>query len=264
MREDFEKKMLTPKGITVPRSDLGKTIRQRSVCGRLIYSFLSNSRRSFVATPQARANNADELSLPTSRDSNAGGSQSSTSESESSAEKPSKGPLLSPEGYGHIFTEGIQDVRLRPPPPFVPLKHFHPNPLWISSVDEEHSPQEDILRTAARRPIGKAYEPLGYQRVPRMNMEKSNVESFAKLVFLSEIFRGMFVFIENIFKEPFTINYPFEKGHLSPRFRGEHVLRRYPNGKKRIISYSSILFFFGSFSLFFKFRRGTLYCVQVV
>ena len=248
--------MFTPKGITIPRSDLGKTIRQESVCGRLIYSFLLNSRRSFVATRQARANNADELSLPTS---NAG-----SSESECSAEKLSKGPLLSPEGYGHLFTEGIQDIRLRPPPPFVPLKHFHPNPLWISNIDEKHSPQEDTLRMAARHPIGKAYEPLGYQRVPRMNTETSNVESFAKLVFLSEIFRGMFVFIENIFKEPFTINYPFEKGHLSPRFRGEHVLRRYPNGKKRIISYSSILFFFGSFSLFFKFRRGTLYCVQVV
>jgi hypothetical protein len=30
-----------------------------------------------------------------------------------------------------------------------------------------------------------------------------------------------------------TINYPHEKGHLSPRFRGEHALRRYPNGKSQ-------------------------------
>ena len=33
-----------------------------------------------------------------------------------------------------------------------------------------------------------------------------------------------------------TVNYPFEKGPLSPRFRGEHVLRRYPNGEERCIA----------------------------
>ncbi|NXX27549.1 NDUS8 protein, partial [Nicator chloris] len=33
-----------------------------------------------------------------------------------------------------------------------------------------------------------------------------------------------------------TINYPFEKGPLSPRFRGEHALRRYPSGEERCIA----------------------------
>ena len=33
-----------------------------------------------------------------------------------------------------------------------------------------------------------------------------------------------------------TINYPFEKGKISPRFRGEHALRRYPNGEERCIA----------------------------
>ncbi|MGA9030893.1 MAG: NADH-quinone oxidoreductase subunit NuoI [Sulfuricaulis sp.] len=33
-----------------------------------------------------------------------------------------------------------------------------------------------------------------------------------------------------------TLNYPSEKGPLSPRFRGEHVLRRYPNGEERCIA----------------------------
>jgi len=33
-----------------------------------------------------------------------------------------------------------------------------------------------------------------------------------------------------------TINYPFEKGYLSPRFRGEHALRRYPSGEERCIA----------------------------
>lgn len=39
-----------------------------------------------------------------------------------------------------------------------------------------------------------------------------------------------------LFREPATINYPFEKGPLSPRFRGEHALRRYPSGEERCIA----------------------------
>ena len=38
------------------------------------------------------------------------------------------------------------------------------------------------------------------------------------------------------FKPKPTINYPFEKGPLSPRFRGEHALRRYPSGEERCIA----------------------------
>lgn len=33
-----------------------------------------------------------------------------------------------------------------------------------------------------------------------------------------------------------TLNYPYEKGPLSPRFRGEHALRRYDNGEERCIA----------------------------
>jgi NADH-quinone oxidoreductase subunit I len=33
-----------------------------------------------------------------------------------------------------------------------------------------------------------------------------------------------------MFKPKVTLNYPFEKGPISPRFRGEHALRRYPSG----------------------------------
>jgi hypothetical protein len=35
---------------------------------------------------------------------------------------------------------------------------------------------------------------------------------------------------------PLQIMYPFEKGQISPRFRGEHVLRRYPTGEERCIA----------------------------
>lgn len=50
------------------------------------------------------------------------------------------------------------------------------------------------------------------------------------------IFSGGAVSLAHFFKEPATINYPFEKGPLSPRFRGEHALRRYPSGEERCIA----------------------------
>ena len=50
-------------------------------------------------------------------------------------------------------------------------------------------------------------------------------------LFLSEILRGTAVLLSYGFREPVTISYPWEKGPLSPRFRGEHALRRYPNGE---------------------------------
>ena len=47
---------------------------------------------------------------------------------------------------------------------------------------------------------------------------------------------GLLIAINKIFKSKKTINYPFEKGKISPRFRGEHALRRYPNGEERCIA----------------------------
>ena len=44
--------------------------------------------------------------------------------------------------------------------------------------------------------------------------------------------------MENFFRPPYTIMYPYEKGPLSPRFRGEHALRRYPSGEERCIGAS--------------------------
>ena len=53
---------------------------------------------------------------------------------------------------------------------------------------------------------------------------------------VTEIVRGISITFGTIFKEPATINYPFEKGPLSPRFRGEHALRRYASGEERCIA----------------------------
>ena len=53
---------------------------------------------------------------------------------------------------------------------------------------------------------------------------------------LTEMVRGMSLTFASLWKEKVTLNYPNEKGALSPRFRGEHVLRRYSTGEERCIA----------------------------
>jgi NADH-quinone oxidoreductase subunit I len=53
---------------------------------------------------------------------------------------------------------------------------------------------------------------------------------------LTELLSGLGLTLRYMFKRPVTVNYPYEKGPLSPRFRGEHALRRYPNGEERCIA----------------------------
>ena len=53
---------------------------------------------------------------------------------------------------------------------------------------------------------------------------------------LTELVSGLWLTLTYLFKPKVTINYPHEKGPLSPRFRGEHALRRYPNGEERCIA----------------------------
>ena len=57
-----------------------------------------------------------------------------------------------------------------------------------------------------------------------------------KEFFLIEIISGLFLTLKYFFKPKVTINYPFEKGILSSRFRGEHALRRYASGEERCIA----------------------------
>ncbi|MDE2030588.1 MAG: NADH-quinone oxidoreductase subunit I, partial [Alphaproteobacteria bacterium] len=53
---------------------------------------------------------------------------------------------------------------------------------------------------------------------------------------LFELARGFWLTFSYMFRRKVTLNYPYEKGPLSPRFRGEHALRRYPNGEERCIA----------------------------
>ncbi len=62
------------------------------------------------------------------------------------------------------------------------------------------------------------------------------LDQSAQILFLSEMTRGMALALKYFFTKKVTINYPFEKSPLSPRFRGEHALRRYPSGEERCIA----------------------------
>jgi NADH-quinone oxidoreductase subunit I len=57
-----------------------------------------------------------------------------------------------------------------------------------------------------------------------------------KRIFLLDILFGLMKTFSYLWKSKATLNYPFEKEKLSPRFRGEHALRRYPNGEERCIA----------------------------
>jgi len=65
---------------------------------------------------------------------------------------------------------------------------------------------------------------------------KEAIETSAHTLLLSEIARGMMMTLSYMFKPKITLNYPFEKGPISTRFRGEHALRRYPSGEERCIA----------------------------
>jgi len=62
------------------------------------------------------------------------------------------------------------------------------------------------------------------------------LDNLADNLFMTELFRGSILAAEQYSQPKVTLNYPFEKGPISPRFRGEHALRRYPTGEERCIA----------------------------
>ncbi|KAJ4417868.1 ndufs8, ubiquinone oxidoreductase 23 kd subunit [Gnomoniopsis sp. IMI 355080] len=94
---------------------------------------------------------------------------------------------------------------------------------------------------AARRsyatPMGPP--PKGFRQPPPRKWDEdgeSTGNKLGKYFLMTEMARGMYVLLEQFFRPPYTIYYPFEKGPISPRFRGEHALRRYPSGEERCIA----------------------------
>jgi len=64
----------------------------------------------------------------------------------------------------------------------------------------------------------------------------STITSYIKSLFLWEMLQGLSLTGRYLFRRKITIQYPEERAPLSPRFRGHHALRRYPNGEERCIA----------------------------
>src|SRR6476469_6931484 len=62
------------------------------------------------------------------------------------------------------------------------------------------------------------------------------VKDFFGSMMLTELFKGMALTGKYMFSRKITVQYPEEKTPMSPRFRGLHALRRYPNGEERCIA----------------------------
>ena len=62
------------------------------------------------------------------------------------------------------------------------------------------------------------------------------LDRMARAYLLQEVVAGFALTLRYMFKPKATINYPYERSPQSPRFRGEHALRRYPNGEERCIA----------------------------
>ena len=64
----------------------------------------------------------------------------------------------------------------------------------------------------------------------------NGIKSFFDTFMLTELVRGMALTGRNLFARKITVQFPEEKTPQSPRFRGLHALRRYPNGEERCIA----------------------------
>ena len=64
----------------------------------------------------------------------------------------------------------------------------------------------------------------------------SRIRQFANTWFLIELFEGLVLTGRYMFSRKITVQFPEERTPMSPRFRGLHALRRYPNGEERCIA----------------------------
>src|ERR1700678_475012 len=62
------------------------------------------------------------------------------------------------------------------------------------------------------------------------------LQNFFKTFFLTELLKGLALTGGYLFQRKITVQFPEEKTPVSPRFRGLHALRRYPNGEERCIA----------------------------
>jgi NADH-quinone oxidoreductase subunit I len=64
----------------------------------------------------------------------------------------------------------------------------------------------------------------------------ASVKEFFSSLMLGELMNGLKLTGRHLFERKITVQFPEEKTPMSPRFRGLHALRRYPNGEERCIA----------------------------
>lgn len=64
----------------------------------------------------------------------------------------------------------------------------------------------------------------------------SLISRWHKSYWMADMVKIVHAIAMHSFETEVTVNYPMEKGPLSPIFRGEHALRRYPTGEERCIA----------------------------
>jgi len=101
-------------------------------------------------------------------------------------------------------------------------KHY--NPSFFNPEIDESPPDGELI--------------YNYGRQLPDDLDFTNVwdHSYLNLICPEYFYHSWFCGFLYTFETEYTINYPFEKGPLSPLFRGEHALRRYPTGEERCIA----------------------------
>ncbi|KIW28474.1 NADH-ubiquinone oxidoreductase 23 kDa subunit, mitochondrial [Cladophialophora immunda] len=128
-----------------------------------------------------------------------------------------------------------------------PASRLVARPLSAASVILRQAERSPFLRatttaqfhsSSPRNALPSGPPPQGYRlpRPKRFDEGEGVMDKASNYFLLTEMLRGMYVVLEQFFRPPYTIYYPFEKGPISPRFRGEHALRRYPSGEERCIA----------------------------
>ncbi|KAF5864059.1 NADH dehydrogenase Fe-S protein subunit 8 ndufs8 [Aspergillus alliaceus] len=119
------------------------------------------------------------------------------------------------------------------------VAYRRPTPSLFTSSFRPLGSTANFSSSVCRAATPAGPPPSGFRLAPPKRWDEgteSSLDKASKYFLMSEIFRGMYVVLEQFFRPPYTIFYPFEKGPISPRFRGEHALRRYPTGEERCIA----------------------------
>ncbi|KAI0989439.1 hypothetical protein GJ496_009547 [Pomphorhynchus laevis] len=157
---------------------------------------------------------------------------------------------ISATGYPpHALSKEKNHQSLTRQSSYIAAKRFNSSMPSIlpSSQSNELEPLEERFEKEglildAEQPFGNPIAQIGkgeYYRVapppsPR-SLKTINMVNLTKYMFMDSL-RGMMLTMGTLFSEPMTMNYPFEKSIYSPRFKGEHALRRYPSGEERCIA----------------------------